>query len=323
MKFNSSKLFFLASLIVGIMVCISSNNWIMIWCGLEISLISFIPLMSSKMILTSESSIKYFLIQSISSALLILGLIMMLSGTSVYEMIILTSIMLKMGVAPFHNWVLSIVDGLSFQCTMMLLTIMKAAPLMLMSFFKLNLNLIIIFTMMIGSILGLNQSSTRKIMAYSSIFNMGLILCTINVNMNWVMYYTLYSLVVVSVIMIMAKMNVNYINQMVTNDKSLSMNINLWFMLMSLGGMPPFLGFVMKLIVIEFLIKQSMILMMIILIISSLMVMFFYVRMTYLSVLLFSSQTKMINMNMDLINSEILMLNIMILPVTLYIKALL
>lgn len=63
-----SKLIFITTLIVGSLITISSSSWLGIWIGLEINLLSFIPLIiDKKNLFTNESTIKYFLVQVFGS----------------------------------------------------------------------------------------------------------------------------------------------------------------------------------------------------------------------------------------------------------------
>nr|QZZ18258.1 NADH dehydrogenase subunit 2 [Dikraneurini sp. SL-2021a] len=322
MKLNSSKLFFITFMIVGVMLCLSSNNWIMIWCGLEITLVSFLPIMVSNSMNASESTMKYFMIQSISSAMLMLGLIMMLSKINMGEKSITIAILLKMGIAPMHNWVLSIIEGMKFESVLILLTILKLPPIMITSYLSSKLLMIIMTTMIMGSMMGLNQNSTRKMIVYSSIFNLGLLLSVIKANNFWMSFWFMYSVLIWVLIKYMSELKTNYVNQMMINDKSLIKNVNLWFLLMSMGGLPPFMGFLMKLMVIEFLMLTNMYLVMVILITCSLIVMFFYTRMMFLIMMFFSLKSKLMMYNQSFINSSLMIINLMIIPVMLTIKSL-
>jgi NADH:ubiquinone oxidoreductase subunit 2 (subunit N) len=66
--------FFLITLFLGTFMRISSCNWLYVWIGLEINLISFIPLiMASGVDSETESRLKYFLVQALGSGLLLFG----------------------------------------------------------------------------------------------------------------------------------------------------------------------------------------------------------------------------------------------------------
>nr|WNK74769.1 NADH dehydrogenase subunit 2 [Thaia sp. 1 NZ-2023b] len=320
MKMNSSKVFFLSCMIIGVMMSLCSNNWLFIWCGLEMSLISFIPLMSSNMILSSESCLKYFLIQSISSSILIMGLMMMIMNKIYYDFMITISVIMKMGVAPFHTWILMVCEGLTLMPMILMFSITKVAPLMVLSFMKLSISIIISVTLMTGAILGINQSSTRKIVAYSSIFNMGLILMSINNNFVWCYYLAVYSLLILILIVILFKMNMFYTNQVIMNEVTASSKINLLTSILSLGGLPPFIGFSIKLLVIEFSINQMMTINLILMIMMSLLIMFFYLRIVYLSILFFTTSPKWVILSTTNLSLWWLSMNILFLPMMLTIK---
>lgn len=308
-------------MIVGVIICLRSNNWIIIWCGLEITLISFLPIMSNKIIISSESILKYFLIQRVRSSILILGLILILIDINLNEFIISIAILLKIGVAPFHNWLLRIIEGLSFYTNMLLLTILKLAPLILFSYINIRIMFIVMLTILIGSIAGLNQTSTRKIIVYSSIFNIGLIMVSMKINSFWLFYFAIYSVLVFRIFYIFTLNNTNYVNQIIFNDKTLLINISTWFLLLSLGGLPPFIGFSAKLIILEYMISEIIIINMIIIICCSLLVMFFYTRMTFISIIFLSLRFKTKLVRREKFNIFIMICNIMFLPVILSFKS--
>jgi NADH-ubiquinone oxidoreductase chain 2 len=67
-----TKILLSTTLIGGILISISSNSWLGAWIGLEINLISFIPLISTQEnIYTTEASLKYFVIQALASSVLL------------------------------------------------------------------------------------------------------------------------------------------------------------------------------------------------------------------------------------------------------------
>jgi NADH-ubiquinone oxidoreductase chain 2 len=108
---NPTKILLSITLIGGILVSISSNSWFGAWIGLEINLISFIPLMSSQEnIFTTEASLKYFIIQALASSVLLFLVAIealisqapLLAGGNIYEYVIMSPLLLKMGAAPIH-----------------------------------------------------------------------------------------------------------------------------------------------------------------------------------------------------------------------------
>nr|QDO72164.1 NADH dehydrogenase subunit 2 [Gargara sp. 16071360] len=303
-------------MVMGVTIAISSNNWVTIWLGIELSMMSFIPIMSKKFKLNSESCIKYFIIQSLSSSIMMMGVIMM-SMLTLNTMVLLMSILLKLGVTPFHTWVVSIIEGMGYYPILLMLTLMKLAPINMLMYINENVNLFIIMGLMIGSISGLNQNSIKKILVYSSIFNMSLILsCTESLEI-WSTYFSMYSISLMLTNYLIMKLNLNFINQMIINNFNISIKICCWFTLLSMGGFPPFMGFFGKLLVIKFMLAKNEFLNTAIMMMTSLMVMFFYTRMVIMSTIMFFNIPKWLVTTKLNFNSFIIITSIM-LPLTLF-----
>nr|WRK21492.1 NADH dehydrogenase subunit 2 [Nionia sp.] len=292
MLLNSSKSLFFFTLILGIMFCLSSNNWIMIWSGLEISLMSFLPMINYKGTLNSESSVKYFIIQSISSSMFVLSIIMLLMNYKHFSMILLISLLIKIGVAPFHNWVLNVIEGLDYNLIFIMLILLKISPFFIMSFIESSYKLNIVISLMVGSIFGINQSSTRKILAYSSIFNLSFMLSVIETNLIWMTYLFIYSFILSILLFFLKQLNICYINQIILNEFSTWLKMSLLICFLSLGGMPPMLGFLNKLMILEMMLMKNEVLLLTLMIMSSLLIIFLYIRMIYSSIMMFSSLMK-------------------------------
>nr|QUO99348.1 NADH dehydrogenase subunit 2 [Atkinsoniella grahami] len=288
MILNSTKLLYYTTMIIGVMVCICSNNWMMMWAGLEISLLSFLPIMSTKNSLSSESMMKYFIIQGMSSSLLMFGFLFMLMKIEMSNYIVNISLLLKIGMAPFHNWVLSVVEGLNYECVFLLLSLMKISPLMIISYVNEMLWIPVIISLVVGATLGINQNSMRKILGYSSVYNLGFTCSCISEMSLWLIYMLIYSFMLICVIFYIKKLNIFYYNQIMMNEFDLKMKISFWLMMLSFGGIPPMLGFLGKLMLFEFLISSNQMMILAFMIVSSLTIMFYYVRSTYMSIMLSS-----------------------------------
>nr|QZZ18297.1 NADH dehydrogenase subunit 2 [Eupteryx adspersa] len=320
MNFNSSKMLFCTTMLMGIIMSVSSNNWIMMWCGLEISLVSFIPLMISKLIMSSESAIKYFIVQSISSSMLMLGIMfMIMKGDYNYGYTMMTALLIKTGVCPFHNWVLTVLEGLDFYMILAMLTINKIAPLTMMSYIMSSMVLVIYLTTMMGAIMGLNQNSLKKLMGYSSIFNMGLILSILKMNWMWMYYLAIYSLLMFMLLVLVNVNNINLVNQIMFSG-SMMTSMCLWINLLSMGGMPPLLGFSIKYMVMMFLVANKMNVMIFLMMISSLLVMFFYLRLTLISSMNNFITNKIKLFNLKEISMWMIVVNTLVLPMMLMVK---
>nr|YP_009139382.1 NADH dehydrogenase subunit 2 [Callimorpha dominula]AKF78253.1 NADH dehydrogenase subunit 2 [Callimorpha dominula] len=288
---NSSKMFFFFILIISTLISISSNSWFGCWIGLEINLISFIPLISnSSNLLATEASLKYFLTQSIASINFLFSLLMKMIMLKNFEMnyllmiMINSSMLMKMGSAPFHFWFPNIVEGLSWLNNFILMTWQKITPMIILSYYfnKNFIMFIIIINVIIGALGGLNQTSLRKLMAFSSINNLGWMLFSIMIAENlWLFYLLIYSFMISIMCFLFYILNMFFINQLFLNNLTPLIKINMLINFLSLGGLPPFIGFFPKWIIINFLIMNQMYFLTFIMIMMSLIVLFFYIRIIY------------------------------------------
>nr|YP_009024399.1 NADH dehydrogenase subunit 2 [Eogystia hippophaecolus]AGN72379.1 NADH dehydrogenase subunit 2 [Eogystia hippophaecolus] len=290
---NSNKMFFYFTLFFSTLIAISSNSWLGCWIGLEINLLSFIPLISnSTNLLSSEASLKYFLTQSIASINFLFSILMKMMLLKNFEInnlltiMINSSMLMKMGSAPFHFWFPNIIEGLSWLNSFILMTWQKISPMIILSYcFSKNFIIIIMtINVIIGAISGLNQTSLRKLMAFSSINNLGWMLSSIMISENlWMLYFIMYSFLISTLCFFFYMLNMFFINQLYTSNMNYMIKFMIMMNFLSLGGLPPFLGFFPKWIVINFLMENNFFLLTLIFIMMSLIMLFFYIRITYSS----------------------------------------
>nr|YP_009654888.1 NADH dehydrogenase subunit 2 [Eocanthecona thomsoni]QCI09865.1 NADH dehydrogenase subunit 2 [Eocanthecona thomsoni] len=302
-------------MIMSTMITLSSNNWISMWIGLEINMMSFIPLILLKINKSSsEAAMIYFLTQSVSSMLLMMSVLIMmckyLIPMNLINMMILMSIMIKLGAAPFHMWIPNIITKMEWNKCGIMLTWQKIAPLFMISNMNnYNINLMIIMSVMVGALGGLNQTSLRKMMAYSSINHIGWMLA-INKSMNlWIIYLITYSFMMISLCYLFFNYKFNFINQMSSINMSNTEKISFSIMMLSMGGLPPFIGFLPKWIVIQTLVKEQETLLILIMIMISLVTLMYYLRVMTNMFLSFNSSIKWSNNNYNN-NSTIIILMI-------------
>nr|QIE12649.1 NADH dehydrogenase subunit 2 [Compsulyx cochereaui] len=293
--FNSNKMFFLFILSFSTMISISSNSWFGCWIGLEINLLSFIPLISnSNNLLSSEASLKYFLTQSIASMNFLFSILIKMIFMKNFEMnnfisiMINSSLLMKMGSAPFHFWFPNISEGLSWFNNFILMTWQKITPMILLSYYMnvYFLYFIIMLNVMIGALGGINQTSLRKMMTFSSINNLGWMIFSIMISENlWIFYFIMYSFLISIMFSLFYILNMFFINQLFINNMKIMIKLNLLINFLSLGGLPPFIGFLPKWIIINFLMINKLYIITFIMIMSSLITIYFYIRIIYSSFL--------------------------------------
>lgn len=256
---------------------------------------SFIPLISdSKNLISSESSLKYFLIQALaSSTLLFIVIIYLVNYNNNFDIFninnfinlgIISSLIIKRGIAPFHFWFPNVMEGLNWVNSFILLTWQKLAPFILLSYLITNYLLIpIILSIIFGSLGGLNQTSLRKIIAYSSINHLGWIRIAIIYSNNlWFNYYLFYSFLSLTLIYFFNINRLSFINQIYSIfNYSNELKLILFLNFFSLGGLPPFLGFYPKWLVIQLLTENNQLFLITIIVILTLITLYFYIRICY------------------------------------------
>nr|WCQ78429.1 NADH dehydrogenase subunit 2 [Agriotes sp. GTI-28] len=308
------KILFMSTLMISTLISISSYSWLGMWLGLEINLLSIIPLMqNNKNMLSAESSIKYFVTQAIASTIILMSIIMMMnktsitSGTFIQSTFMLTmnsSLLTKMGMAPFHFWFPEVMEGLDWLNCLLILTWQKIAPMVLLMYnmsFTMFTSIIIMASMLISGIMGVNQVSLRKIMAYSSINHMGWMISTMMIMETiWMYYFIIYTVISINVIMILKSTKIFFLNQLFQSMNS-SMMTKMFFIMnfLSLSGIPPFLGFLPKWLTVQILVQNNLIFLPAMMIVMTLITVYMYMRIA-LSTILMNVNESNWNPNMNL-----------------------
>nr|UJY97107.1 NADH dehydrogenase subunit 2 [Amphioctopus fangsiao] len=294
-KFFPANFMFIIMMIMGTIMSLSSSHWLMMWMGLELNLMGILPLMNIKSKnLEIEASMKYFIIQSMSSSLFIMTSIYMymtsismfsMFNNSLFSSIMMISLLIKLGSAPFHLWLPSMCKNMSWLMLLLILTWQKLAPLFMLSFIN-NNYLIMISTALLSSIMGsiqaINQSNLQLIMVYSSISHLGWMLpiCHIN-NSLMFMYLLIYTIIIIPLFMWFSMKSTLFTYSLTQLNYSMNKeNIFIMSLILSLAGIPPMLGFLSKLMTLNLLLKMNMILLPMMLFIGTLISLYFYLNLT-------------------------------------------
>nr|ALA99375.1 NADH dehydrogenase subunit 2 [Anourosorex squamipes]ALA99376.1 NADH dehydrogenase subunit 2 [Anourosorex squamipes]ALA99380.1 NADH dehydrogenase subunit 2 [Anourosorex squamipes]ALA99497.1 NADH dehydrogenase subunit 2 [Anourosorex squamipes]ALA99500.1 NADH dehydrogenase subunit 2 [Anourosorex squamipes] len=289
----------LLTIMTGTLIVTMSSHWFMIWIGFEMNMLAFIPLLIKNYNPRSmEASTKYFMTQATASMILMLAIIMNLIHEGQWTIsnisnptasILMTmALVMKLGLSPFHFWVPEVTQGVSLTSGMILLTWQKIAPLSVFYqiYPSINLNLILsmsLLSILIGGWGGLNQTQLRKIMAYSSIAHMGWMTAIMTYEPT-IMLLNLFIYITMTISTFML-----FIFTSTTTTLSLSHAWNkmplitflIMMVMLSLGGLPPLTGFLPKWMIIQELAKNNSIILPTTMAILSLLNLFFYMRLTY------------------------------------------
>nr|ACA80264.1 NADH dehydrogenase subunt 2 [Northiella haematogaster] len=296
-----TKLISYTSLILGTTITITSNHWTMAWTGLEINTLAIIPLISkSHHPRAIEATTKYFLTQAAASTLLLFSSMTNAWFTGQWDisqltyppscLLLTTAIAIKLGLAPFHFWFPEVLQGSSLTTALLLSTLMKLPPTTILLLTSHSLNPTLLTTMSILSIalggwMGLNQTQTRKILAFSSISHLGWMTMIIiyNPKLTLLTFY-MYTLMTTSIFLILNTTNTLKLSTLLTSwTKTPTLNATLMMTLLSLAGLPPLTGFLPKWLIIQELTKQEMTTTATAIALLSLLGLFFYLRLAYCS----------------------------------------
>jgi NADH-quinone oxidoreductase subunit N len=199
----------------GITLLSSYNNLLTLFLGIEIMSIPLYILTGSdkRNMKSNEAALKYFLMGSFSTGLMLMGIALTYGGTGTFNLeatrvgegmyknlasfleilgllFLLVSLAFKVSAAPFHFWTPDVYDGAPSVFTSFMATIVKAAGFI--AFFKLCavrmtetnavvdwkliFAIITLSTLLIGNITAVFQQSVKRMLAYSSIAQAGFML---------------------------------------------------------------------------------------------------------------------------------------------------
>nr|UXG18688.1 NADH dehydrogenase subunit 2 [Xenos yangi] len=295
---------------MSILMTLISNSWIIMWMGMELNLMSILPLMNkNKSNKSIECSMKYFLIQSFSSLLLIF----LLSNTLIFKMSSMfpleMTLFFKMGLMPFHFWYPDLFTKMSWNISSIMFTMQKLAPLWMLSIFLTNnmlLHNIIIMNLLVSSLGMWNEKNIQKLMAFSSISHSSWMMSSMMFSKFWwMMYWSIYTLSLLPVLYFFKQMNLLTMNQFLSINMTPWTKMMIFLNLLSLGGYPPLLGFIPKWFILLMLNNKLLLLMMTLLSSFSL---YIYMKMWILS-LLISKNISLKKMNLPMYMPMIILLS--------------
>nr|WPW59762.1 ND2 [Riopa goaensis] len=293
----------LSSLATGTIITASSSHWLFAWMGLELNTLAIIPIIAKQHHpRATEAATKYFLTQAAASATLLFASTMNAWSYGTWDITQLTNeqacilltlaLSMKLGLAPLHFWLPEVLQGTSLSTALLITTWQKLAPISLLYLTHNTINPLVLLTTgllstVVGGWGGLNQTQTRKIMAFSSIAHLGWMaaITTINPNimlLNLTLYITMTTTTFLTLIFTMSKTIKDMTLSWVISPPLTALMLTL---LMSLGGLPPLTGFVPKWLILQELTTNNLSLTATILALSALLSLFFYLRLSYTSTL--------------------------------------
>ncbi|MDE1159007.1 MAG: NADH-quinone oxidoreductase subunit NuoN [Neorhizobium sp.] len=291
-KFEFPVLVVLSTL--GIMVMISANDLISLYLGLELQSLSIyvIAAINRDSLKSTEAGLKYFVLGALSSGMLLYGMSLVYGFTGhtnfadiaqalsadggrslglIFGLVfILAGLAFKISAVPFHMWTPDVYEGAPTAVTAFLASAPKVAAMSMLvrvvitAFLPLLIDwqqiivFIAIASMLLGSFAAIGQHNIKRLMAYSSIGNMGYVLVGLSAGtpagvsgvMLYMLIYVIMTLGSFAVIMSMRRQDGTVVEEI---DDLAGMSTTSPFMAMvltatmfSLAGIPPLAGFFAK-----------------------------------------------------------------------------
>nr|AIS92204.1 NADH dehydrogenase subunit 2 [Cyrtodactylus lawderanus] len=292
----------ISSLATSTIITMTSNHWLLAWLGLELNTLSILPLiMKPHHPRATEATTKYFLVQATAAAIILFATTLNALQTGQWTithasptttLLITIAIILKLGLAPTHLWYPGVLQGSTMHTALIISTWQKIAPLTLLYLTHNHLNhtlllLTGLLSATVGGLAGLNQTQTRKIMAFSSIAHMGWLITAMTLTPSLAtLMMTLYLTMTTTMFILLSTTTAKTITDMGTTwPLSPTLLVTTLLTLMSLGGLPPLTGFMPKWLILKDLVATGSTLLALLILMASLPSLFFYIRITYLTML--------------------------------------
>ena len=271
------------SLITSTFIALSASIPLYTWAALEVNTIAFIPIILDPAKPESvRGAIKYFFIQAYASLIFLIGPLL----NYFPEITIFFAIIIKLGMSPFHNWYPSVMSRLNWLSALFISTWQKVAPLWILSENIYNSDLIApiaALNAIVGALGGLIQTEIRPLLAFSSIGHIGWLVFRIPLS-NFIifLYFVSYTIHLIILIYLFYTAKINTPKDL-SSSNSLSINKKLIIAvtLLSLGGLPPLLGFIPKFFIL--LIRAPLFIPPLLLILGSYINIYYYISIIWLT----------------------------------------
>ncbi len=302
----------------GCAIIISYNSLLMLFIGLEIVSIPLYILtgINKKQLKGNEAALKYLLLGSLSTCILLMGITLIYGATGTFFIqnnigfltspntlfhigliFVFISMAFKISAAPFHFWTPDIYEGAPTVYTSFMASIVKSffvlAFLRLFSadwavakqLLSVQILIVIVCTLIIGNFTALYQQGLKRLMAYSSISQIGFMLlgifgATQYANEGLLLYTLSYTLASISIFYIINTQTNDAIENLKGFGKSHPI-IALCFTiyLLSLAGIPFTAGFLSKYFMLFGALKNKVpFLILVVIVISASISIFYYFR---------------------------------------------
>ncbi|MBI3711673.1 MAG: NADH-quinone oxidoreductase subunit NuoN [Burkholderiales bacterium] len=319
--------------LLGQMVMISGNNLLIIYLGLELMSLALYALVALRRdhTVSTEAAMKYFVLGALASGFLLYGISMLYGATGTLNLnemskiaasananktilvfgivFLVAGLAFKLGVVPFHMWVPDVYQGSPTAVTLLLGGAPKLAAfaityrLLVEGLFPLvvdwqqMLMVLAVMSMAIGNITAIAQTNLKRMLAYSTISQMGFMLLgflsgvsngnitlageAYSASMFYAITYVMTTLGSFGIILLLSRAGFeaeNIADLKGLNKRSKWFAFIMMLFMFSLAGIPPLMGFYAKLSVLSSVVAAGQIWLAVAAVMFSLIGAFYYLR---------------------------------------------
>lgn len=316
--------------LLGVMVMISANSLLTLYLGLELMALATYALvaMHRDRRECAEAAMKYFVLGALASGLLLYGMSMIygatgtldLNGifTSIYNgranhsllvfglVFLISGVAFKLGAVPYHMWIPDVYDGAPTPVTVLIGAAPKLGAFAFMMRMLVTglqamvvdwhamLMILAVLSMIVGNLAAIAQVNLKRMLAYSTIANMGYLLLGFVAGISkqdpligyaaamfYAIAYALTTAASFGIIMLLSKKG--FESDQIEDLKGLNQR-SPWYaflvmmVMFSLAGVPLTVGFFAKLTVIEAIIGVGYYGLAVIAVLTSLIGAYYYLR---------------------------------------------
>src|SRR5438132_4675299 len=283
--------------LLGMLVMISANSFLTLYLGLELQSLSLYAVVALRRDSSTavEASMKYFVLGALASGLLLYGMSMIYGATGTLDLgrvasaiaapganriilvfglvFVVSAIAFKLGAVPYHMWIPDVYYGSPTAITLFIGTGPKLAAFAFMMRLLVGslsslafdwqgmLIVLSLLSMIFGNVIAIAQTNIKRMLAYSTIANMGFMLMGFlaatsdgySAAMFYAVTYVLTTLVGFGIVLLLSREG--FEADRLDDFKGLNQR-SPWYAFMmllamfSLAGVPPTVGFYAKFSVI-------------------------------------------------------------------------
>jgi NADH-quinone oxidoreductase subunit N len=311
--------------LLGVMLLISAGSLMMVYLGLELISLSSYALVAFDRDSPrgSEAAMKYFVLGSMASGMLLYGMSMIYGATGSLDLqqvaqsvqavgrddtmlvfglvFLVVGLAFKLGVVPFHMWIPDVYHGAPVAVTLFISSVPKLAAFAmairlletglgaLQSDWAQMLAVLSVLSIVLGNLAAIAQSNIKRMLAYSTISHMGFVLMGLlpgtpdgyGAGMYYVIVYSLMSAAAFGMVILLSARGVEA--EKLDDFKGLNQR-NSWYaavmamVMFSMAGVPVFVGFFAKWLVIKAALDAGLIWLAIMAVVFSVVGAFYYIR---------------------------------------------